>query len=63
MAQRRPAPDNGLEVRFYSPIRKRGVAGRRIAGIGAGPHGGGAGDFAGDWVCLHRIAATDFAFD
>ena len=53
---------NRLQNPPHRPIRRRGIADRCVAGVGAGPHGGGAGDFTGDRVCLHRIAAKDRAF-
>ena len=50
--KRRLEPDDGLEVAFDRTQRWSGIADRGVAGVGASPHRGGAGDFAGDFVLI-----------
>lgn len=47
-------PNNRLKNPLRRRIRWSRVADGDVAGVGPRPHGGGAGDFAGDLVSLHR---------
>ena len=53
-------PDDGLEDAFYRRERRRGVADRGVAGVGANPHRGRARDFAGDGVAFHDVSLSAF---
>ena len=53
-------PDDGLEDAFDRRERRRGVADRGVAGVGASPHRGRTGDFAGDGIGFHDGGGSRF---
>lgn len=57
---RRFQPNNRLKDPLHGRIRWSWVANWRVAGVGPRPHGGGAGDFAGDLVGLHHTQSFIF---